>query len=306
MGGCRDSSVSNASSAKYEENPLHFNLLSLITPLIFLNEDTFMSIKCGKVEAYLHEKLKSDGVVHLTLVDPEDLMIEPENLKDVVRNAEKAGTDAFMVGGSLGIAHSDSFRVIKTIKETTTLPVIIFPGNVDGVLRSADAIFFLSLLNSRNPYWISGAQALGAPLIRRMGMEAIPTAYLVVEPGGSVSFIGDAKPIPKDKPDIAAAYALAGEFLGMRLIFLEAGSGAKVPVPDSMISTVKKAVTVPIVTGGGIKEADVAAQKVAAGADIIATGTLISEAKDLGEKLATVIKAVKEEGKKRLAKDSGA
>ena len=265
-----------------------------------------MSIKCGKVEAYLHEKLKSDGVVHLTLVDPEDLMIEPENLKDVVRNAEKAGTDAFMVGGSLGIAHSDSFRVIKTIKETTTLPVIIFPGNVDGVLRSADAIFFLSLLNSRNPYWISGAQALGAPLIRRMGMEAIPTAYLVVEPGGSVSFIGDAKPIPKDKPDIAAAYALAGEFLGMRLIFLEAGSGAKVPVPDSMISTVKKAVTVPIVTGGGIKEADVAAQKVAAGADIIATGTLISEAKDLGEKLATVIKAVKEEGKKRLAKDSGA
>lgn len=259
-----------------------------------------MTIKTGKIEAYLHEKLKSDGALHLTLVDPEDMIIEPENLKEVVRAAEKAGTDAFMIGGSLGIAHADSFRVIKLVRENTSLPIIIFPGNVDGVLKSADAIFFLSLLNSRNPYWISGAQALGAPLIRRMGMEAIPTAYLVVEPGGSVSFIGDAKPIPKDKPDIAAAYALAGEFLGMRLVFLEAGSGAKIPVPDDMISTVRKAVTVPVLTGGGIRAADVAGQKVAAGADIIVTGTLISEAKDLGEKLAGIIKAVKEEGKKRV------
>ena len=262
-----------------------------------------MSVKFGKVEAYLHEKLKSDGVVHLTLVDPEDLMIEPENLKDVVKNAEKAGTDAFMVGGSLGIAHSDSFRIIKTIKENTTLPVIIFPGNVDGVLRSADAIFFLSLLNSRNPYWISGAQALGAPLIRRMGMEAIPTAYLVVEPGGSVSFIGDAKPIPRDKPDIAAAYALAGEFMGMRVIYLEAGSGARVAVPDEIVAMVRKAATVPIIVGGGIKTAEVAAQKVAAGASIIVTGTLIEETKDLGEKLGALIKAVKEEGKKKVAKE---
>ncbi len=261
-----------------------------------------MTLKIGKIETLIYEKLKESGALHFTLVDPEDMIDDPENLKNVIKIAEKSGTDAFMIGGSLGIAHSDSFKVMKLIKDNSNLPLIIFPGNVDGVLKSADAIFFMSLLNSRNPYWISGAQALGAPLIRRMGLEAIPMAYLIIEPGGSVSFIGDAKPIPRDKPDIAAAYALAGEFLGMRLIYLEAGSGARAPVPDEIVGMVRKAATVPIIVGGGIKTAEVAAQKVAAGASVIVTGTLIEEAKDLGEKLGALIKAVKEEGKKRVAK----
>jgi len=123
-----------------------------------------MTLKIGKIETYIHEKLKESGALHFTLVDPEDMIEDPEHLKTIVKTAEKAGTDAFMVGGSLGIAHSDSFKVMKLIKENSTLPLIIFPGNVDGVLKTADAIFFMSLLNSRNPYWISGAQALGRRL----------------------------------------------------------------------------------------------------------------------------------------------
>ncbi len=257
----------------------------------------------GKVEKYLYEKIEKDGALHFTLLDPE---YENERFViDIVRSADSAGTDAFLVGGSLGVGNLSAERVMKLVKENSSKPLIIFPGNVDNVTAQADAIFFMSLLNSRNTYWISGAQALGAPIIKRLGIEPIPMAYIIVEPGGTVSFIGDAKPIPRKKPDIAAAYALAGQYLGMRFVYLEAGSGASSPIEEKMVKLVRKTVSVPLIVGGGIKKPKQAFKLVRAGADIIVTGTIVESSKHVDEELQKIITAVKREGEKRVKERAG-
>ncbi len=254
-------------------------------------------IKIGRVERYILDSLKRDGALHFTLLDPE--YDDTEFVRGVVEAADNAGTDAFMVGGSLGVGSMSAEKVVKVIKETTSKPLIIFPGNVDNVTRHADAILFMSLLNSRNTYWISGAQALGAPIVMKLGIEPIPMAYIIVEPGGTVSFIGDAKPIPRKKPDIAAAYALAGQYLGMRLVYLESGSGAEEPVPTKLVQRVRSVVSVPIIVGGGIRKPKQAAKLIRAGADIVVTGTLVEKSKEPKEVLKKVIKAIKSAGKRR-------
>jgi len=132
-----------------------------------------------------------------------------------------------MIGGSTGASGLVLDQTILKIKEVTDLPTILFPGSAAGVSAYADAIFFMSLLNSNNPYWIIGAQALGSPKIKKIGIETIPMGYVIVQPGGTAGWVGDAKLIPRNKADIAAAYAMAAEFLGMRLFYLEAGSGAE-------------------------------------------------------------------------------
>lgn len=255
-------------------------------------------IKAGPVEKYIHERLDKDGALHFTLLDPE--VKNNGKIENMIEAAERAGTDAYMIGGSLGVFHSATIHLVKTLKTMTKKPVIVFPGNVDSVVEMADAIFFMSLLNSSNPYWISSAQAIGAPVVKALKIEPIPMAYIIMEPGGTVSFIGDAKPIPNDKPDIAAAYALAGQYMGMRLIYLEAGSGAKKPVHTNVIKTVRSIVDVPIIVGGGIRSAREARKRVEAGADIIVTGTMVEKEKDVYKALSDVVKAVKAGGKKRL------
>lgn len=255
-------------------------------------------IHVGRVERYIHDRLEKDGALHFTLLDPEHG--EEEKIRTIVEATEKAGTDAYMVGGSLGVGTSATMHLMKILKPMTKKPIIVFPGNVDGVTKQADAIFFMSLLNSRNSYWISGAQALGAPIVKTLGVEPIPMAYVIMEPGGTASFIGDAKPIPNEKPDIAAAYALAGQYMGMRLIYLEAGSGAKRPVELDVITTVRNAVDVPIIVGGGIRNPRDAKERIEAGADIIVTGTLVEKGKDVQSTLAAVIRAIKVAGKKRI------
>ena len=251
----------------------------------------------GKVEELIRKKLTTDKALHFTLIDPEDQ--DQLRVKEIVQQAEAAGTDAFMVGGSIGAGYSDSLETMGTIKQSTKLPVIVFPGNVDGVTKLADAVFFMSLLNSQNTYWITGAQAIGAPVVRKTGVEPIPMAYLVIQPGGTVSFIGDAKPIPRDKPEIAAAYALAGQYMGMRFVYLEAGSGVKDPVPDATIAIVRKATNSVIVVGGGIRDEKFAREKVLAGADIIVTGTLVEENKNVTDALKPIIKSIKDAAKSR-------
>ena len=143
----------------------------------------------------------------------------------------------------------------------------------------ADAIFFMSLISGRNPNYLISEQVKAAPLIQKQGLEPIPTGYLLIDGGTqtSVSFISDTTPIPRDKYEIAWAHALAGQYLGMQLIYLEAGSGAEIPVPDPMISSVKKQVSVPIIVGGGIRSPETAQQKVEAGADFIVTGNVIEK-----------------------------
>ena len=257
-------------------------------------------ISIGKVERYLYRKLEQEGALHLTLLDPE---YEDESfVKAVVTSADSAGTDAFLVGGSLGVGHMSAERVVRTIKNNTSKPLIIFPGNVDNVTAQADAIFFMSLLNSRNTYWISGAQALGAPIVKRLGIEPIPMAYIIVEPGGTVSFIGDAKPIPRKKPDIAAAYALAGQYLGMRFVYLEAGSGAREPVKEDMVRTVRKVISVPLIVGGGVKKSRQASKLVKAGADIIVTGTVVESSGNISEELKKIVSSIKKAGRKKSRK----
>ena len=241
------------------------------------------------VENYFRESLK-DHKLHLTLLDPEEQ--SPDKAVSMAKEAVAGGTDGIMLGGST-TESSELDATAKALKENVDVPIILFPGNITGVSRYADAIFFMSLLNSSNPYWITGAQALGAPTIKKMGIETIPMGYLVVEPGGTVGWVGDAKLIPRAKPDLAVAYSIAAEFMGMKLLYLEAGSGAGEPVPGEMISKVKKTTDIMVIVGGGIRSGEEAAQVAKAGADIIVTGTVVENCSNIRSKISEIVEGIK-------------
>lgn len=233
------------------------------------------------IENYLNETLK-EHKLHFTLIDPDEQT--PQEAVEIAKQAKKANTDAILVGGSI-TDQEDLNITVKSLKENVDLPVILFPGNISGVSKYADAILFMSLLNSTNPYWITGAQALSAPSIKKMGIETIPMGYLIIEPGGTVGWVGDSKPIPRKKSDLALAYAMAAEFLGMRVIYLEAGSGAETHIPVEFIMKVKKLTNLMVIVGGGIKTAQDAIEVKEAGADIIITGTVVEETDDAYKKI---------------------
>ena len=240
------------------------------------------------VESYLSTRLK-EKKLHLTLIDPEEQT--PEKAVEIAKNAIAGGTDGVMLGGST----TDSIELdltAKALQESVDVPIILFPGNISGVSKYADAIFFMSLLNSSNPYWIIGAPALGAPLIKKMGIETIPMGYLVVEPGGTVGWVGDAKLVPRAKSDIAVAYAMAAEFLGMKLLYLEAGSGAEQSVPEEMIAKVKKATDLILIAGGGIRDGETAQKIAGAGADIVVTGTVVENSSKVENKIKELVDGI--------------
>ena len=217
---------------------------------------------------------KTKGAAYFILIDPDK--IDEKNLPAFVEQATVSGIDAFLVGGSLIV--DDSFeKCIKTIKQHTKLPVVIFPGGVMQISPSADAILFLSLLSGRNPEYLIGNQVLGAPKIKKIGLEAISTAYLLVESGRptSAEFMSNTRPLPRHKPDIAVAHALAAEMLGFKMIYLEAGSGAQQSVPEEIIGAVAKHCSVPLIVGGGITSPEEASKKVKAGANFIVTGNVL-------------------------------
>lgn len=241
------------------------------------------------VENYIRETLK-DHKIHLTLLDPEEQ--SPEEAVSIAKEAVLGGTDGIMLGGST----TDSTELdatAKALKKNVDVPIILFPGNISGVSRYADAIFFMSLLNSTNPYWITGAQALGAPTIKKMAIETISMGYLVVEPGGTVGWVGDAKVIPRIKPDLAAAYAMAAEFMGMKLLYLEAGSGADKHIPEEMIHLVKKTTNTLLIVGGGIRTGKDAAYVASAGADIVVTGTVVENSHNIKNKIKELVDGVR-------------
>lgn len=239
-----------------------------------------------KVLEYLEKK-----TVHLTLLDPEKQT--PEEAGKAALSAFDGGTDGIMVGGSLGVPEEDLDATVESIKKNVELPVILFPGGVTGISKRADAIFFMSLLNSKNPYFITGAQAVGAPLVKDAGVEPIPMGYIVIEPGGAVGRVGEADLIPRNKPEVAAGYALAAQYFGMRLVYLEAGSGAEKHVPEEMISAVKEAVNIPVIVGGGIKTGTDARAVASAGADIIVTGTVVETVTDIEGKIREITASLK-------------
>mgnify|MGYP000389061736 CR=1 FL=1 len=244
----------------------------------------------GKVERYLLNRIRKDGAIHITLIDPEKT--SSKTASRVAKEAESAGTAAIMMGGSTSISLPQLDRVIKAVKKVTEIPIILFPNNVTSISRYADAIWFMSLINSLDPYFITGAQVLGAPLVKKFGLEPIPLGYIIVGEGGTAAVIGRACPIPYNKPMLAAAHALAAQYLGMRFVYLEAGSGVKKPVPSEMIRAVKETVSIPIIVGGGIRSREQAKEAVDAGANIIVTGTITEESKNLRESMNELIKGV--------------
>jgi len=231
----------------------------------------------GPVEKYLLEKIEKEGTIHMTLVDPEK--VTPSSASHIAKEAEACDTAAIMVGGSTSFSTSHLDKVVKALKESVKIPIILFPNNITGITRHADAIWFMSLLNSSDPYFLVGAQVLGAPIIKKFGLEPIPLGYIIVGEGGAVSVVGKAVPIPYNKPELAATHALAAEYFGMRFIYLEAGSGVGKPVPSNMAKAVKKVTDLPLIVGGGIRTGEQVKEIAKAGADIVVTGTVLEENK---------------------------
>lgn len=244
------------------------------------------------VEDRLNRIVEKDGAVHLTLIDPDSQA--PEVAARIAQEAQSGGTDAIMVGGSTGATGVTVDKTVQAIKSACSLPVILFPGNASGLSESADAVFFMSLLNSRDVNYITTNQAIGAPMVYRQGIEPISMAYIVIEPGGAAGWVGDARLIPRNKPKLAVAYALAAKYLGMHYIYLEAGSGADRPVPVEMVAAVKKAIgTNMVIVGGGIRDGATAHERVQAGADMIVTGTIVEEVRDVKGKIEELVSAIK-------------
>ncbi len=257
-----------------------------------------MQPRPGRVERYLLERIGNEGAIHMTLLDPEK--VPPEKAADIAEEAEDAGTAAIMVGGSTLATTEELDGVILAIKERgVDVPVILFPNNIAGISRHADAIWFMSLLNSVDPYYLIGAQVLGAPVVRRFGLEAIPMGYIIIGYGGAAGIIGRAIPIPYEKPELAAAYAMAAECLGMRFIYLEAGSGAPRPVPEAMIRLVRKAVSVPLLVGGGLRDGESVKKAVRAGANVVVTGTIIELGGSIRDKIRAFISSIREGVRRR-------
>ncbi|RLI19490.1 geranylgeranylglyceryl/heptaprenylglyceryl phosphate synthase [Candidatus Bathyarchaeota archaeon] len=244
----------------------------------------------GKTEQYLLNQIRKNGAIHITLIDPEK--VTSSAASKIAKDAVASGTSAIMIGGSTFISTSHLDNVIKAIKRVTRVPTILFPNNITGISRYADAIWFMSLLNSTDPYFLIGAHVLGAPLVKRFRLEPIPMGYIIVGEGGTAGVIGRATPIPYDKPELAAVHALAAQYLGMRFIYLEAGSGAKLPVPPEMISIVRKTISVPLIVGGGIKSAEHARAAAEAGANVIVTGNVI-ENSDARGKVGEIIEGIR-------------
>lgn len=203
------------------------------------------------------------------------LLIDPDKFSkqslEKIKNISPT-PDMILVGGSL--TFNPIGTVIERLKETLDVPVIIFPGNAMQVSGKADAILFLSLMSGRNPDFLIGNHVLSAPEINAVNLETIPVAYLLVGGGqvSSVQYMSNTIPIPSDKTDIAVATALAAKFLGMKMIYLEAGSGAKNTVPDAMIKEVRQHTNLPLVVGGGIRSQKRINEIFAAGADIVVVG----------------------------------
>jgi phosphoglycerol geranylgeranyltransferase len=238
---------------------------------------------------YLALKLK-EGKLHMTLLDPDKA--EEQSLGELASTATELGTDAIMVGGSTGVSQADLDRQVEEIKASTSLPVILFPANSRSISPHADAIYFMSLLNSRSVELVVREQQRAVQAIHDMGLETLSMGYVVVEPGMKVGEVGRADLVPRDAPEEAVRYALTAEFFGMDLFYLEAGSGAPSPVPAEMIRAVKRETTLPLLVGGGIRGYEAAREVVEAGADVVVTGTVVERPKGKAF-LKDIINAVK-------------
>jgi len=225
------------------------------------------------------------------LIDPDENK-DPKIIGEIVQKALKARVDYFFVGGSL-LLDPDVAPVIKNIKKISAIPVISFPGSNLHVNFDADAILLLSLISGRNPEYLIGQLVPVADIIKKSRVETISTGYILIDGGKStsVSYISFTNPIPNDKPDLVTSTALAGELLGLKLIYLEAGSGATIPVPESIIKSVRKVVDIPLIVGGGVNSTEKVLRAMRAGADLIVIGNHLEKSPEF----LTEISGIKEE-----------
>ncbi|RKY63797.1 MAG: geranylgeranylglyceryl/heptaprenylglyceryl phosphate synthase [Candidatus Latescibacterota bacterium] len=225
---------------------------------------------------YLMRVKREKGAGYLLLLDPDRL--DRKALAAHIHCLNANGVDAILVGSSF-LLSNDFDQVVEQIKKEAKIPVIIFPGGIYQISPKADAILFLSLLSGRNSEFLIGQQVKAAPILRDYGLESISTGYLLVESGRptTVEYISNTHPIPRGKPEIAVAHALAAQYLGMRLLYLDAGSGAEHSVPEEMIQAVADSVSLPLIVGGGIRQPEVAQQKVLAGSSFVVIGTALEQ-----------------------------
>ncbi|MCX8189741.1 MAG: geranylgeranylglyceryl/heptaprenylglyceryl phosphate synthase [Candidatus Diapherotrites archaeon] len=255
----------------------------------------------GKVYRQVLDRIEERKGLIFLVIDPPNQ--EPEKAGSLAKIAEEAGVSAISVGGSVGAQGTLLDDTIKKIKDNTNIPVILFPGNIATISPKADAIYFMSMLNSLDPYYISGAQIASSYPVKRAGIEVIPTSYILVEPGRAAGWIGRAKLIPRELPYLAAVTTLAGQYMGAHIAILEAGGGAHEPVPIDMIFEAKSMVDIPIVVAGGIKTCEQAKNCTKAGADILHVGAAIEKLSNDLEKakkhLAKMVKSAEDGAKSR-------
>jgi putative glycerol-1-phosphate prenyltransferase len=231
----------------------------------------------GPTEQRFNETIARRGAVLAILLDPD--RNEASELSKAASVCQNGDADFILVGSSLMLRDNFS-EGVTAVRKGSDLPLIIFPGHHTQVCRNADAILFMSLISGRNPEFLISQQVVAAPQVRHVGLEAIPTGYMLIDSGSSTSvqFMSGTAPMPRDKPDIAVAHALAASFMGMRVLYMEGGSGGTNAIPSEMISAVTEAVGMPVIVGGGIRTPDQASEKVSAGASCIVIGNSLEHA----------------------------
>ena len=233
-------------------------------------------MRLRKIQNYLQNLKDSNRTELAVLIDPDKADLP--QLKALVSNADKMGVGLFLVGGSLLVSGLLE-KTIEEINKLSDIPTVIFPGSINQISNNADAILFLSLISGRNPEYLIGTHVVAAPLIKKSGIEVLPTGYLLIDGGKptTVSYMSNTFPIPHDKADIAACTAMAGEMLGLKNIFMDCGSGASKHVSAKMVAAVRKSVDLPIIVGGGIRTAEEVQALSAAGANLIVVGNAFEE-----------------------------
>ncbi len=249
-------------------------------------------MKTGKVEKYIHDELERKKGLLFAVIDPMDYKDLDAAVK-TAKDADEGDADVVLVGGSTGVQGELLDTVTKRIKESVNVPVVLFPGNIGTVTKYADAVYFMSMLNSKNTYWITGAQMLAAPMVKQYGIEPLPVGYMVVEPGGTVGWVGEANLLRRERPKLAAAMALAAQYMGFRMVITDTGSNpANGHVPLGMVKTVSSVLDVPYVVAGGIRTPGQAKSILKAGADIIQVGTIFEKGGGV-QKIKDFVKAVR-------------
>tara|TARA_B100001250_G_scaffold123206_1_gene104603 strand:- start:153 stop:893 length:741 start_codon:yes stop_codon:yes gene_type:complete len=236
----------------------------------------------------LKKIIDQKGAAYVVLIDPDKK--NKNSICQLIEMGNKSNVDAFFIGGSLIMDSAYHIRV-KEIKKNSDIPIILFPGGVNQINSYFDAMLFTSIISGRNPHYLIGEQVISAPIIRDINIETIPTGYILVD-GGSGSMVqvmSGTTSIPMNRIDAIIAHALAGQYLGMSLIYLEAGSGAKNPVSDNIIQSVKEAISIPLIVGGGLRDPDVVYNKVNSGASIVVTGTITEENSSVMKEIANAV-----------------